>query len=145
MSCQICSPACLWSPKCVSVTCIHLDWFRHTQPVWIYLLWPKAGSSIKISINNSIYNKTCFLSRSQLDRVVDRVKPWFMVHGLVHESWFCSWFCSQSGLWFGSGFGLWYMVMVSLIMFFFNMVDYPLFFPLRSTLTLDTIATLSGT
>ena len=24
----------------------------------------------------------------QLDRVVDRVKPWFMVHGLVHGSWF---------------------------------------------------------
>ena len=35
--------------------------------------------------------------------------------------------------------------MVSLIMSFLRMVDYPLFFPSRSTLTLDTIATLSGT
>ena len=24
----------------------------------------------------------------KLDRGVDRVKPWFMVHGLVHGSWF---------------------------------------------------------
>ena len=46
-----------------------------------------------------------------------------LVHGLVYGTWF----------------------MVSLIMFFLNMVDYPLFFPSRSTLTLDTIATLSGT
>ena len=29
---QICSPACLCcSPKCVSVNCIDLDWFRYTQ------------------------------------------------------------------------------------------------------------------
>ena len=45
------------------------------------------------------------------------------VHGLVYGTWF----------------------MVSLIMFFLNMLDYPLFFPSRSTLTLNTIATLSGT
>ena len=49
------------------------------------------------------------------------------VHGFVHDS--------VHGTWF----------MVSLIMFFLNMVDYSLFFPSRSTLTLDTIATLSGT
>ena len=61
--------------------------------------------------------------RYRRDRVVDRVKPWFMVHGLVYGAWF----------------------MVSLIMSFLRMVDYPLFFPSRSTLTLDTIATLSGT
>ena len=30
-------------------------------------------------------------------------------------------------------------------MFFLNMVDYPVFFPSMSTLTLDTIVTLSGT
>ena len=50
-----------------------------------------------------------------------------LVYGLVH----------------GFVYGTWFMV--SLIMFFLNMVDYPLFFPSRSTLTLDTIATLSGT
>ena len=62
-----------------------------------------------------------------------------LAHGSVHDF--------VHGLVYGlvQGFGLWYMVMVSLIMFFFNKVDYPLFFPLRSTLTLDTIATLSGT
>ena len=49
------------------------------------------------------------------------------VHGFVHDLVYGTWF------------------MVSLIMFFLNMVDYPLFFPSRSTLTLDTIATLSGT
>ena len=48
------------------------------------------------------------------------------VHGLVHDLVYGTWF------------------MVSLIMFFLNMVDYP-FFPSRSTLTLGTIATLSGT
>ena len=53
------------------------------------------------------------------------------VHGLVY------------GLVHGFVYGTWFMV--SLIMFFLNMVDYPLFFPSRSTLTLDTIATLSGT
>ena len=54
-----------------------------------------------------------------------------LVYGLVH------------GLVHGFVYGTWFMV--SLIMFFLNMVDYPLFFPSRSTLTLDTIATLSGT
>ena len=48
---------------------------------------------------------------------------WFMVSFLVYGSWF----------------------MVSFIMFFLNMVDYPVFFPSMSTLTLDTIVTLSGT
>ena len=38
----------------------------------------------------------------QLERVVDRVKPWLMVHGSVHGSWFCSWF--------GTWFDLWFMV-----------------------------------
>ena len=54
-----------------------------------------------------------------------------LVYGLVH------------GLVYGLVFGTWFMV--SLIMFFLNMLDYPLFFPSRSTLTLNTIATLSGT
>ena len=56
------------------------------------------------------------------------------VHGFVH------------GLVYGLAHGLVYgtRFMVSLIMFFLNMVDYPTIFPLRSTLTLDTIATLSG-
>ena len=26
------------------------------------------------------------VSRTKLDRMVDRVKPWFMVHGLAHGS-----------------------------------------------------------
>ena len=71
----------------------------------------------------------------QLDRVVDRVKPWFMVHGLAHGLVY--------GFVHGLVYGTWFMV--SLIMFFLNMVDYPLFFPSISPLTLDTIATLSGT
>ena len=51
------------------------------------------------------------------------------VNGFVHDL--------VSGTWF----------MVSFIMFFLNMVDYPVFFPSMSTLTLDTIVTvtLSGT
>ena len=57
------------------------------------------------------------------------------VHGFVHGLVY--------GLVHGFVYGTWFMV--SLIMFFLNMVDYPLFFPSRSTLTLDTIATLSGT
>ena len=61
------------------------------------------------------------------------------VHGFVHD--FVHDFVY--GLVHGLVYGTWYMV--SLIMFFLNMVDYPLFFPSRSTLTLDTIATLSGT
>ena len=56
------------------------------------------------------------------------------VHGFVHGLVYC--------LVHGLVYGTWFMV--SLIMFFLNMVDYP-FFPSRSTLTLDTIATLSGT
>ena len=58
------------------------------------------------------------------------------VHGFVH------------GLVYGLAHGLVYYgtrFMVSLIMSFLRMVDYPLFFPSRSTLTLDTIATLCGT
>ena len=31
-------------------------------------------------------------SRIKLDRMVDRVKPWLMVHGLVHGSKFMVWF-----------------------------------------------------
>ena len=38
----------------------------------------------------------------QLDRVVDRVKPWLIVHGSVHGSRF--------GSWFGSWFYLWFMI-----------------------------------
>ena len=55
------------------------------------------------------------------------------VHGFVH------------GLVYGLAYGTWFMV--SLIMFFLNMVDYPVFFPSMSTLTLtlDTIVTLSVT
>ena len=59
----------------------------------------------------------------QLDRMVDRVKPWFMVHGLAYGSWF----------------------MVSLIKFFLNMVDYTVFFPVLSTLTWVTLPTLRST
>ena len=33
--------------------------------------------------NNNLLDK----EDSKLDRMVDRVKPWFMVHG----SWFCYW------------------------------------------------------
>ena len=43
-----------------------------------------------------------------------------LVHALVYGTWF----------------------MVSLIMFFLNMVDYPVFFSSMSTLTLDIIVTL---
>ena len=57
------------------------------------------------------------------------------VHGLVYGLVY--------GLVHGFVYGTWFMV--SLIMFFLNMLDYPLFFPSRSTLTLNTIATLSGT
>ena len=57
------------------------------------------------------------------------------VHGFVHGLVY--------GLVHGLVYGTWFMV--SLIVFFLNMVDYPLFFPSRSTLTLDTIATLSVT
>ena len=57
------------------------------------------------------------------------------VHGFIHGLVY--------GLVHGLVYGTWYMV--SLIMSFLRMVDYPLFFPSRSTLTLDTIATLSGT
>ena len=57
------------------------------------------------------------------------------VHGFVHGFVY--------GLVHGLVYGTWFMV--SLIMSFLRMVDYPLFFPSRSTLTLDTIATLSGT
>merc|ERR1711950_119890 len=45
-------------------------------------------------------------------------------------------------------FMVWFMVtwfMVSLMMFFLNMVDYTVFFPVLSTLTLDTLLTLRST
>ena len=45
------------------------------------------------------------------------------VHGFVHD------------LVHDLVYGTW--LMLSLIMFFLNMVDYPLFFPSRSTLTLE--------
>ena len=61
------------------------------------------------------------------------------VHGFVHGLVYGLVYSSVHGL----GSGTWFMV--SLIMFFLNMVDYLLFFPSRSTLTLDTIVTLSGT
>ena len=84
----------------------------------------------------------------ELDRVVDRVKPWFMVHGLAHGSWFMN-LGSVHGFVHGFvhvWFMVWFMVHGSwFIMLFLNMVDYPAFFPSRSTLTLDTIATFSGT
>ena len=47
-------------------------------------------------------------------------------------------------------YGTWFMahgscIMVSFIIFFSNLVDLPVYFPLMSTLTLVTIETLSGT
>ena len=69
---------------------------------------------------------------------------------LVYGSWFMVLFMVWLMVLFMVWFMVWFMVhgsqfMVSFIMFFLNMVDYPLFFPLRSTLTLDTIVTLCDT
>ena len=50
------------------------------------------------------------VTKGQLDRMVDRVKPWFMVHGSWFCSWFCLWFCSWFDEWFGSWFCSWFMV-----------------------------------
>ena len=87
---------------------------------------------------------------TKLDQVVDRVKPWLMVHGHVHGHVHGLVHGLTHGLIHGliHGLvnclvhGLWYIV--SFIMFFLNMVDYPAFFPPMSTLTWDTIVTLSG-
>ena len=46
----------------------------------------------------------------QLDRMVDRVKPWFMGNGSGFCSWFCLWFCSWFSEWSGAWFGSWFMV-----------------------------------
>ena len=56
--------------------------------------------------------------KKQLDRMVDRVKPWFMVNSLAHGSRIMALFM------------VWFMVqfMVSFIKLFLNMVDYPVFF-----------------
>ena len=105
------------------------------------------------------------LWRMKLDLMVDRVKPWFMVygswfmvhgfvlgsvydcvHGLVHDSCFISFYfkgllpelCTQFTFNQGS-------LNVPFIMFFLNMVNYPVFFPLMSTLTWDTFLILRGT
>ena len=74
---------------------------------------------------------------------VSSSEPWFMVNGFAHGS--------RIMVLFMVLFMVWFMVhdsefMVSFIMFFLNMVDYPVFFPSMSTLTLtlDTIVTLSG-
>ena len=45
-----------------------------------------------------------------------------LIHGLVHD-----------------------LLKMSLIMFYLNMLDYPVFFPLLSTLTWDTVLTPRGT
>ena len=62
--------------------------------------------------------------------MVDRVKPQIIVHGLVHG--FVHGFVHGLvyGLIHGLVYGTWFMV--SLILFFLNMVDYPLFFSSRS-------------
>ena len=61
--------------------------------------------------------------------MVDRVKA--LVYGLAHGS--------VHGLVYGTWF------MVSLIMFFLNMLDYTVFFLVLSDLTWDTLLTLRGT
>ena len=64
----------------------------------------------------------------KLDRVVDRVYgSWFMV---LFKVWFMVWFI----VWF----------MVSIVMFFLDIVDYPVF-SLRCPPCLNTIVTLCGT
>ena len=45
------------------------------------------------------------LKKDKLDRMVDRVKPWFMVHSSGFYLWFHLWFCS----WFSAWFGAWCM------------------------------------
>ena len=57
------------------------------------------------------------------------------VHGFVHGFVY--------GLVHGLVYGTWFMV--SLIMFFLNMVDYTVFFPVLSTLTWDTLLTIRST
>ena len=57
------------------------------------------------------------------------------VHGFVHGLVY--------GLVHGLVYGAWFMV--SLLMFFLNMVDYPAFFPMLFTLTCNTFLTLRGT
>ena len=47
------------------------------------------------------------------------------------------------GFVYGLVYGTWFMV--SLIMFFLNMVDYTVFFPVLSTLTWDTLLTIRST
>ena len=64
--------------------------------------------------------------------MVDRVKPWFMVNGLAHGSRIM-----VSGTWF--------MVHGALHKVLLENGGLPCIFPSISTLTLDTIVTLSGT